>query len=241
MSSARTPVQSLTTLPAIGPARLAIGRAMHWHYRHFRAQRFESAVLERVCGCPVLVLPGVSNPRLMRTGTFFASQLHAPLIAPELQVLDMGTGSGVCAVVAACQARRVVAIDINPVAVRCAQINALLNGLEHKIDVLQGDLFAPVAGARFDVVLFNPPFVRGEPRDHTDRAWRSLDVAERFASALVRHLRPRGFALVLVSTYGDAQQFVTELRRAGLELVIEAQRRFINERLTLIKAVQANE
>ncbi len=61
-------------------------------------------------------------------------------------------------------ARRVVAVDINPAAVRCAQINALLNQLEQRIEVRRGDLFAPVAGERFDLVLFNPPFLRGAPR-----------------------------------------------------------------------------
>ena len=62
----------------------------------------------------------------------------------------MGTGSGVGAVFAAQWARRVVAVDINPAAVRCARINALLNHVEDRVDVVEGDLFEPIGGQRFD-------------------------------------------------------------------------------------------
>ena len=81
----------------------------------------------------------------------------------------MGTGSGVCAVFAARHAHRVVAVDINPGAVRCAALNALLNHVEARIEVRQGDLFAPVARERFDLVLFNPPFFVGAQRTRATR------------------------------------------------------------------------
>src|ERR1700679_1261237 len=136
---------------------------------------------------------------------------------------------------AARYARRVVAVDINPAAVRCTEINARLNHLEHKIDVRHGDLFAAVPGERFDLILFNPPFLRGAPRDDRDRAWRSSDVAERFAAGLRAQLKPGGFALVLLSTFGDANFFLEEFRRRGLEISVEAERRFVNERLTVFR------
>ena len=49
-----------------------------------------------------------------------------------------------------------------------------MNQLEHRIDVRHGDLFEPVAGERFDLVLFNPPFLLGAPQDERDAAWRSV-------------------------------------------------------------------
>ena len=52
-----------------------------------------------------------------------------------------------------------MAVDINPEAVRCAGINALLNHFEHKIEVRHGDLFAAVPAERFDLIVFNPPFL----------------------------------------------------------------------------------
>jgi release factor glutamine methyltransferase len=215
-------------------ARLT-GKAMALAYRIAGKHRYDDYRVERVHGLPFLVIPSVFNPKVPRTGAFLASQLDAGLIRGGA-VLDMGTGSGVCAVFAARHARRVVAVDINPAAVVCAGINARLNQAEHKIDFRCGDLFAPVAGERFDLVLFNPPFVRGRPKDDRDRAWRSTDVAERFAAGLSAHLVPGGAALVLLSTYGDANVFLEELSRHGFELSVAAHRRFVNERLTVFRA-----
>jgi len=215
-------------------ARL-IGKAMAFGYRLAGRHRYDDFRLERVHGVPFIVTPSVFNPRVPRTGEFLASLIDSRLLGPNSEVLDMGTGSGVCAMFAAKHARRVVAVDINPAAVRCTEINALLNHLEHKIDVRHGDLFAAVPGERFDLILFNPPFLRGTPRDDRDRAWRSSDVAERFAAGLRAQLKPGGFALVLLSTFGDANFFLEEFRRRGLEISVEAERRFVNERLTVFR------
>ena len=111
----------------------------------------------------------------------------------------------------------------------------LLNQLEHKIDVRHGDLFAPVAGERFDLILFNPPFVAGAPQGDRDRAWRSNDVAERFAAGLGDHLKPGGSALVLLSTFGDGLAFLNEFRKQSFAISVLAERRFVNERLTLFR------
>jgi release factor glutamine methyltransferase len=213
-----------------------IGKAMALGYRLAGKHRYDDFRLERVHGVPFIVTPSVFNPKTPRTGEFLASLLDSSLVGSNFEVLDMGTGSGVCAMFAARYARRVVAVDINPAAVRCTEINALLNHLEHKIDVRHGDLFAAVPGERFDLILFNPPFVRGTPRDDRDRAWRSTDVAERFAAGLQAQLNPGGFALVLLSTFGgDGSFFLEEFRRWGLEISVEAERRFVNERLTVFR------
>jgi HemK-related putative methylase len=227
--------QQLLSFPRYGAARSALGKIAYWHYRLFRAHRTDSPTLERIGDLSLVVLPGVLNPRLMRSGAFFASRLGADLITPGAEVLDMGTGSGVCAVAAARRGARVIAVDINPVAVRCTEINARLNSLEGCIEVLRGDLFAPLAGRLFDLVLFNPPFIRGVPRDDADRAWRSTDVAERFAAGLSQHLRPSGSALVVLSTFGDAAQFLRQFTSNGFEVSVVATRDFVNERLSLLR------
>ena len=211
-----------------------LGKAIALGYRLTGKDRYDDFRVERVHGAPFVVMPSVFNPKVPRTGEFLAGQLDSQLVGSQAEVLDMGTGSGVCAVIAARYARRVVAVDINPEAVRCAGINALLNHAEHKIDVRQGDLFAPVK-ERFDVVLFNPPFLLGTPRDDRDRAWRSNDVAERFAAGLEAHLKPDGFALVLLSTFGDASVFLEEFRKRGYAVSLLARRRFVNEALAVFK------
>jgi release factor glutamine methyltransferase len=217
-------------------ARL-LGKAMALAYRIIGKDRYDDFRLERVHGMQFIVMPSVFNPKVPRTGEFFASQINSKLVQRDCDVLDMGTGSGVCAVFAAKYARRVVAVDINGAAVRCAGINALLNHLEHKIEVRHGDLFEAVPGERFDLILFNPPFVIGAPRDDRDRAWRSSDVAERFAAGLGAHLNPGGSALVLLSSFGDGRSFLEEFCKQGLEVSVFAERSFVNEKLTLFRLV----
>lgn len=230
---------------ALRPARFPfitglIGKALAFSYRLTGKDRYDDFRLERVNGAPILVTPSVFNPKVPRTGAFLAAHIDSRLVAGDAEVLDMGTGSGACAVAAARHARRVVAVDINPAAVRCATINALLNHVEHRIEVRHGDLFAPVAGERFDLILFNPPFLRGTPRDDRDRAWRSPDIAERFAAGLGDHLKPGGAALLLLSTFGEAGVFLEEFRTRGFAISVLAQQRFVNERLAIFRLLPSH-
>ena len=72
--------------------------------------------------------------------------------------LDLGTGCGVVALHLSLRGS-VVATDVSERALRLARANARLNGRDAHIDFRRGDLFAPVAGERFDLILSNPPFV----------------------------------------------------------------------------------
>ena len=235
MSGAQTLENVLHLAPLrFARARSALGRLLYWHYRLFRARRRRDWMLERFGSAPLLVSPQVLHPRLMRSGVFFADAIPA-FVPAGAEVLDMGTGSGICALAAAARARCVTAVDINPAAAHCARINVLLNRLDDRVQVLQGDLFAPVHGERFDVVLFNPPFKAGAPRDEADRAWRAGDVAERFAAGLRAHLAPAGFALVVLSTYGEGGAYLRQFQRQNLAVELLTQRRFVNERLSLLR------
>ena len=61
------------------------------------------------------------------------------------EVLDMGTGCGILGILAAKKAKTVVAVDVNPHAVRCAKENAALNDVRSKMAFVQGDLFTPLS------------------------------------------------------------------------------------------------
>jgi methylase of polypeptide subunit release factors len=77
---------------------------------------------------------------------------------PQRSTLDLGTGCGIQALVAAAHSEQVVATDLNARATAYAQFNARFNGLEN-IECVTGDLFEPVAGRTFDLIVTNPPFV----------------------------------------------------------------------------------
>jgi HemK-related putative methylase len=225
--------------------RLARLASLAWLHarRPFLARRIRRPVLERIDGLAFVVLPEVLNPVVFRSGAFLARTVAAYPAAPRqgARALDMGTGSGVGAVFAARRGFQVVGVDLNPDAVRCARANVLLNGLEERIEIRHGDLFGPVSGERFDLVLWNPPFFRGRPRSNFDLAWRATDVMERFAAGLPEVLAPGGAALVLVSTDGDAEGMagmVAALAAHGFALEVAARRHFGSEIMTVYRALR---
>lgn len=194
-------------------------------------RRYERVVLEQVDGLDLVVLPDVFNPVLLRSGAFLVSELWR--LPARASVLDLGSGSGACGIAAAMRGCQVTAVDINASAVRCTKVNAMLNEVE--LDVRHGDLFTPVRGERFDVVLFNPPYYRGTPRDRLDHAWRSQDVPERFAAELADHLAPRGYALVALSSDGDTAAFLEAMTNHHLEYAVVARKDFINEVMSVYR------
>jgi release factor glutamine methyltransferase len=197
--------------------------------------RYDRLVLENVAGQPILVLPRVFNPKLLRTGEFMARQLDKGLIPENAKVLDLGCGSGIGAVTAAKWTEHVVAADINPHAVRCTRINALLNHVEERIEAKESDLFSALEKKRFDVVLFNPPFYRGEAKEPLDHAWKATDTLERFAEQLPDHLEEGGCALVVFSSDGDVEGLLAALGSKSLRVEVLEEHDLINEILILYR------
>ena len=205
--------------------------------RPFLARRVGRPVVEEVDGVPLLVLPEVLNPVVFRSGAYLARSLAelAPPPAAGARLLDMGTGSGIASIFGVRCGYRAVAVDLNPEAVRCAALNARLNRVEDRVEARHGDLFEPVAGERFELVLFNPPFFRGEPRSGYDLAWRGVDVLERFAAGLPAALAPGGVCLLLLSTDGDPGGMLDALAAAGLVVEVARRRHFGTEIMTIYR------
>lgn len=216
------------------PVKQRIWRKLFWwRYLLFQRHRHNHLVVENVAGYPLTILPGVLNPKLFQTGEFLAETLNEMSATRDSVVLDMGTGSGIGAIAAAQWARQVVAIDINPTAVRCAKINALLNGVDEKIIVYEGDLFAPVCHEKFDLILFNPPYYRGKPENMMERAFYAMDVVEKFTAELRHHLTATGCALVLLSSAGDEAAFLQLFQQHAYKLTVAARRKLLTEVITL--------
>lgn len=207
-------------------------------YRQYR-RRYGKLVLEEIDGVPLLVLPEVFNPVITVTGAFMVRALETFSLIPQakgaVEVLDLGTGSGVGAIFAARLGALVKAVDINPEAVRCARLNALLNRLEDQIEVYYGDLFEPVANQKFDVILFNPPFYRGKARDNLDQAWRGEDIFERFSSQLRDMLKPDGQAILVLSSLGGCDDLLQQLRTNEFEVEIVTQMDMLHEIATIYR------
>jgi HemK-like putative methylase len=103
----------------------------------------------------IATLPGVFRPR--PDTWMLAAQLRAQL-RPGATVLDVCTGSGALAICAALRgAREVTAVDVSRRAVWTARLNARLNRV--RVRAVRSDLFSALGGARFDVIVSNPPYI----------------------------------------------------------------------------------
>jgi methylase of polypeptide subunit release factors len=123
------------------------------------------------------------------------------------RALDIGTGSGAQALLAARHSDHVIATDLNPRAVAFTALNAAINGIDN-LEVRLGSLFEPVAGETFDLITCNAPYVVS-PEDR----WQYRDAAgfeaDQLSQAVVTgvpgHLNQDGFGCVLVSWLAEQE------------------------------------
>ncbi|WP_258565626.1 methyltransferase, partial [Streptomyces sp. WELS2] len=102
-----------------------------------------------------------------------AEALREEAPPPGARVLDVGTGSGALALAAARQGAEVTAVDVSRQAVWTARLNAWLSRLP--VRIRRGNLFAPVKGRSYDLILANPPYV---PAPEDGRGPRGQVLAE---------------------------------------------------------------
>lgn len=161
-----------------------------------------------------------------------ARRLSQEPLHDHSRVLDLCMGSGMLAIVAATRTRSgVVAIDVSRRAVLATRINAWLNGVT--VRVVRGDLFEPVRGMRFDVIVSNPPYVptRGAqlPRRGSGRAWeagvRGRAFIDRICSEAPAHLNPGGILLLVQSSVCGERETLTALSERGLRASVLCRQR----------------
>jgi release factor glutamine methyltransferase len=198
-------------------------------------------------GCTFTVADGVQPPK---AGSLLFCR-HLPLRAGD-RVLEIGTGIGLAAVLAARAGARVVATDVVEAAVRCARANAVLNGVADRIDVAQGDGYAPVRGRIFDLICTSPPQMPTPPdRERSDAAaaadnggpdgWALLD---RVIGGAPAHLAPGGRLVFTLFGFLGVKAALAKLAAVGLEPSILGQEtqafpRIGYERLEHIRALDA--
>lgn len=172
------------------------------------------------------------------------------LLAENLQVssgdfvLDMGTGCGILAVLAAEKARQVLAVDINPYAIRCAKRNAEINGVKSKIDFLLGDLFKPINPEEiFDLIIFNPPYLPSEQNEEKiwiGKAWAGGEtgrkIIDRFICEGPKFLRRNGRIMLVQSSLSDIEKTLEMFGELNFEAEIVAEVKVPFERIVLIEA-----
>ncbi len=131
------------------------------------------------------------------------------------KVLDLCTGSGCLAILAAkiFPLADVDAVDLSPDALEVAKINVADHGLEERVKLYQGDLFKPLKGKKYDLIISNPPYVDAEamadlPPEYQAEPTMALvgggkdgmDIVHRILKEAPKYLNPEGGILVEVGT-----------------------------------------
>jgi methylase of polypeptide subunit release factors len=142
--------------------------------------------------------------------TFSPTTAWLAALTPRRHVasaVDIGTGNGAHALLAARHSERVVATDLNSRALAYTNINAALNGLDN-IETRLGSLFAPVAGERFDLVTCNAPYVVSpETRwQYRDSDLPADQLSELVVSQAAAALTDGGYASLLVSWVAESEE-----------------------------------
>jgi release factor glutamine methyltransferase len=225
----------------------ALGRTRAWLLAHPEERildceatdRYEAYVTRRRLGEPVAYLlgekefwslplavgPGVLVPRPETELLVERALAHLPADRP-CTVLDLATGSGAVALAIARERplSRVVATDCAAAAVATARANAARLGMADRVQVLEGDWYAPVAAQAFGLIAANPPYIatddprveaavrRFEPGAALFAGPTGLEALQHIIAGAAAHLVPGGW---LVLEHGDTQGAAVRALLAG--------------------------
>ncbi|WP_297516416.1 HemK2/MTQ2 family protein methyltransferase [Thermococcus sp.] len=166
------------------------------------------------------------------------------LLAETLEVkpgeiaLDVGTGTGIIALLMARKAKRVLGVDVNPKAVELARKNALLNGIGN-VEFRLSDLFENVSG-KFDVITFNAPYLPGEPEEPIDLALvggeTGREVIDRFIREVPDYLTENGRVYLVQSSITGIEETLNLFRKVGLRAEVVAKRHLFFEDIVVVQA-----
>ncbi len=159
-------------------------------------------------------------------------------IKPGEMALDVGTGTGLIALLMAKKARFVLGVDVNPLAVELARKNALLNGIRN-VEFCLSDLFENVSG-KFDVITFNAPYLPGEPEEPIDLALvggeTGREVIDRFIREVPGYLTENGRVYLVQSSITGIEETLEMFGKVGLRAEVVAERHLFFEDIVVILA-----
>ena len=158
-------------------------------------------------------------------------------------VLEIGTGSGLVSMYASLLTDDVTATDINFNALELAEKNFRLNNI-NTIKLEFGDLFEPVKDKKFDVILFNTPYLPTDSGDIInddlnyafDGGLDGRKVIDRFINQVSNHLNDKGIVQIIQSSLSDNDLTLDMFDRNGFVAEIAESEKFFFEEIVLINA-----
>ncbi|MGZ7119709.1 MAG: HemK2/MTQ2 family protein methyltransferase [Methanobacterium sp.] len=157
------------------------------------------------------------------------------------QVLEIGTGTGFIAISASKKAGKVIATDINDYAIKCAIKNVVTNKA-YNIELKKGNMFEPVQGEKFDLILFNAPYlptsedekIDEELNNAFDGGIKGRDVIDVFIEQVKDYLDNKGRLQLVQSSLADNEKTISKLEELGFDAEITARQKCFFEEIVVI-------
>ncbi|WP_297979528.1 HemK2/MTQ2 family protein methyltransferase [uncultured Methanobrevibacter sp.] len=164
-------------------------------------------------------------------------------IKEGMKVLEIGTGSGLVSMYASLLTDDVTATDINYNALELAEKNFKLNKINN-INLKFGNLFEPVKDEKFDVILFNTPYLPTDTEDIIeddlnyafDGGLNGRKVIDEFLNQVSNHLNEKGIVQIIQSSLSDNEKTLDMLDANGFIAEIAKSEHFFFEDIVLINA-----
>lgn len=184
-------------------------------------------------GLELRIPPGVFHP-----GIFFSTPIFIQFLINQSfqgkKALDMGAGSGLLGLFAAHKGAKVLAVDVNPLAVQTTKENAARNGLSGALIALQSNLFDEIPAQTFDFILINPPYYPRNAANEAEMAFfagEHLEYFEKLFRQMPRFIHVGSKIWMILSedcAYNDIQNFALT---HGFNLTVVFERKKWGERL----------
>lgn len=156
--------------------------------------------------------------------------------------LEIGCGSGIISIAIAKRGRIVVCVDISPCAVRNARINAVINGVDALVDVVQCDSGECLRSAAFKSIMFNPPYIpipRHECLEASEVAWcggdKGVEIALKFLENALRVCSRVCEILFVVSTLQSYGELIRVLSSRCGNILLKWSKSFFFEKIGVVR------
>ncbi|MHA1589366.1 MAG: HemK2/MTQ2 family protein methyltransferase [Candidatus Njordarchaeales archaeon] len=189
-------------------------------------------------GIPIIVCPETYPPS---EDTELLAQSALKYVKPGMRIIEIGVGTGAIAVLLAKKGAIVYGTDISEKAIECAYRNAIKNNVSLNLAV--GNFFGPFSNLRFDMVLFNPPYLPSDEYDYLLKPYEKLaliggkygyEITLEFIRQSRNKLRLGGKILIVISTLTKPEKIINYARSRGFRVKIEAYRSFFFEKIMVL-------